>query len=62
MISTPESKIFECPFTSYAGIRYLLPFMHRTNFMSNKNSTEERYGGSWDISKLNEILSLLENK
>ena len=60
MISTPESKIFECPFTSYAGT-LLVPFMHRTKlFMSNKNSTEERYGGSWDT-KLNET-TLLENK
>lgn len=53
MISTSSSQLLGNPFTSLAGIRYLLPFMHRTRlFESFKTYHAEMYAGMWDVSQL----------
>lgn len=49
------NKALESPFYSLAGIRYLLPFMHRTNILS----ASERFGGHsgiWSSKKIEEVL------
>jgi len=58
MISTSEDNILNDPFTSYAGLRYLIPFMHRTKLLRsepNSNITGE-YSGKWNINDIHTCL------
>jgi len=58
MIATPISSLLEDPFFSYAGLRYVLPFMHRLIFWpaSNTNLKRDRYSGNWDTNELHGII------
>lgn len=58
MIPVPTSSLLESPFTSYASLRYLLPFLHRTVFVpsSSPNNSTDINSGTWDIVALEKLL------
>jgi len=54
MIPAPVSHLLNSPFLSYAGLRYLLPFMHRLIFFPATTSSSPpcQYGGYWHVNDL----------
>ena len=58
MIPGPISKVLESPFTSYAGLRYLLPFLHRLVFIpgNQNNSLNEPNTGEWAIEDIQDAI------
>lgn len=59
MTPLPTSCLLDSPFSSYAGLRYLLPFMHRITFVPSTSLPGRKIfnSGNWDVSKLESLLS-----
>lgn len=59
MIPVLTKNLLESPFTSYACLRYLLPFLHRIFFLPSLQSDEKTdiNSGAWDLMALENLLS-----
>ena len=62
MISTPINELLDSPFTSFAGFRYLLPFLHRLRLLPSIQAEQQTdvYSGVWDIRDIEKQLYLEE--
>ncbi len=51
MIPVPTNELLASPFTSYAGLRYLIPFLHRLVFIPGEPMalSGESNSGTWDL-------------
>jgi hypothetical protein len=56
MINCKKSELLSSPFYSLAGLRYLLPFLHRTKFWeSSHKEAGLLYSGYWDPQVLSDL-------
>jgi hypothetical protein len=58
MIPVLTSSLLESPFTSYAGLRYLLPYLHRIAFISSVEAkkTTDINSGTWELRAFDNLL------
>jgi len=59
MISVPIAKLLDSPFYSYAGLRYLLPFLHRLTFLPSADLLQNHTpnAGKWDVGEIERCLN-----
>lgn len=58
MTPVPVANLLDSPFSSYAGLRYLLPFLHRLVFVPSAATPDRKYfnSGRWNICDLEALL------
>jgi len=59
MIPVPVSKVLSSPFYSFAGFRYLLPFIHRLRLLpsqSQQGPGNDLNGGTWSLDDIRDAI------
>lgn len=58
LTAAPCSAMLQSPFTSFAGLRYNLPFLDRTAFLESKSqsSTNGIHSGVWPVEGFDQVL------
>jgi hypothetical protein len=61
LTAIPCSALLQSPFTSFAGLRYILPFLDRTVFIESNSSpsTRDLHSGVWSVEAIHQILQRL---
>lgn len=59
LIPVPIERILDSPFTSYASLRYLLPFLHRVFFIpcDSKGCSSDINAATWSTETIKRVLS-----